>query len=62
MEIAGDRPPRYEKNIAPFTVGLGLSHAMRACERVSLAIVRAPKHARGTGPRTTLKKTPLESR
>ena len=34
-------------------VGRGPSHATRACERVSLAIVRALQRARGTGPRAT---------
>ena len=38
--IAGDRPPRYGKK-RHVTVGLGPSHATRAGERVSLAIVRA---------------------
>ena len=54
-EIAGDRPPRYDKKRFPFLVGLGPSHATRACERVSLAIVRARalQRSRGTGPRAT---------
>ena len=58
MANAGDRPPRYgKKNASPLTVGLGPSHARRACERVPLAIVRARalQCSRGTGPRATMK-------
>ena len=36
MEIAGDRPPRYDKKTPPFHVGRGPSHATRAGERVPL--------------------------
>ena len=53
-KLAGDRPPRYDKK-TPLIVGLGPSHATRACERVSLAIVRALRRSRGTGPRATKK-------
>ena len=44
MEIAGDRPPRYEKN-APFTVARGPvpRHAVE------------DEHSRGTGPRATIR-------
>ena len=56
MELAGDRPPHYEKT--PLTVGRGPSHATRACERVSLAIARALQRSRGTGPRATGKSRP----
>ena len=42
MELAGDRQPRYGEKTACVPVGLGPSHATRACERVSLAIVRTP--------------------
>ena len=54
MELAGDRPPRYEKK-RPLTVGRGPSHATRAGERVSLASVRARgiQRSQGTGPRAT---------
>ena len=40
--LAGDRPPRGGEKTACVPVGLGPSHATRACERVSLAIVRTP--------------------
>ena len=55
LTLAGDRPPRYEKKRFPFLVGRGPSHATRASERVSLAIVRAHaiQRSRGTGPRAT---------
>ena len=39
--MASEGPRATIKN-APLTVGLGPSHATRACERVPLAIVRAP--------------------
>ena len=42
MKLVGDRPPRYDKKTPPLHVGLGPSDATRACERVPLAIVRAP--------------------
>ena len=48
--FAGDRPPRYGNGsvlgsrTAPFIVGRGPSHATRACERVSLAMLRSIKH------------------
>ena len=48
MEIAGDRPPRYEKKNAPLTVARG---------PVPRNAVR-DEHSRGTGPRATKKKTP----
>ena len=42
IEIAGDRPPRYGcQGRFPFLVGRGPSDAIRASERVSLAIARA---------------------
>ena len=41
MDNAGDRPPRYGEKRHSLTVGLGPSDAIRACERVSLAIARA---------------------
>ena len=53
-ETSWSRCNRWQK--APFIVGLGPSHATRACERVSLAIVRALQRSRGTGPRATGKK------
>ena len=40
MALAGDRPPRYDKKRRPFIVGRGPSDAIRASERVPLAIVR----------------------
>ena len=52
----GTGPRATVKKNVPFTVGLGPSHATRACERVSLAMPRAPQHSRGTGPRATVKK------
>ena len=70
MELAGDRPPRYDKKRLPLTVGRGPSHATRACERVSLAMHRSKQQtfvasglrtfaaeierSRGTGPRATV--------
>ena len=45
-------PERIDgKKTLRVTVGLGPSHATRACERVSLAMQRS----RGTGPRATVK-------
>ena len=43
--------PRCGEKTLPLHVGLGPSHATRACERVSLAMQRS----RGTGPRATVK-------
>ena len=51
----GTGPRATKKKRFPFLVGRGPSHATRACERVSLAIVRAHaiQRSRGTGPRAT---------
>ena len=46
------------KKTPPLHVGLGPSDATRACERVSLAMLRS----RGTGPRATVKNGPLHRR
>ncbi len=47
----GQAPALRGKNASPLTVGLGPSHATRACERVSLAMLRS----RGPVPRATEK-------
>ena len=60
LGLAGDRHPRDgHKKPSLITVGLGPSHATRACERVSLATQRsrgdiAKQRSRGTGPRATV--------
>ena len=59
MELAGDRPPRYDKRHHPLTVGLGPSDAIRACERVSLASVRATQKTSLVLFRSVRPKTPL---
>ena len=48
-----------QQKATSFTVGLGPSHATRACERVS----RAMQRSRGTGPRATVSEShPLHRR
>ena len=55
--MASEGPRATVKRTAPFNVGLGPSHATRACERVPLAMLRSTRRSRGTGPRATVSGT-----